>query len=702
MTEVVRGFGDPWIAMGDMNAVLCQQEKIGGRPVCESEGRGLRNFLFDSGAVDLEGMGALFTWTNGHDWNNLIREKLDRVVCSTDWLSNFPKAGTKNLSIRHSDHAAIVLDTLLDSAPFKAPFRYLDVWNRDDDCKRVIREAWQQVYFGYQSFVLCSKLRNTAASLAKWNKECFGLCRSKLTMLEKCDTGGGKFLSLLHWGSICKPKSLGGLGFRQFRDINFCLIAKLGWLLASNHGALWTQVIKGKYTFDPAGWQVPPPRGASPVVRGIWKTREFIFNNSAWLLGKDSNVDLWRYEWSCCDGILLGPKDFNPRVGGKLLLPELRSGEGNGWVVESLERWFKPSAASSIARCRYNDLTEYDKLIWKSNPSGGFSLKFAYWDLCCNEMHRSKLFTNLWLSPLHERLKLFLWKIARECLMFGSRLQGIFGSVVGKCYLCNVDGGDSANHFFSLCSVTRAIWLSSKWNLRFDRIPLASGVEVVNWILNPHLLVDNFPSQDCLEFSMFAAVLYHNLWFFRNDSFHNQTRWRVEEMKKKIDGDFSGFWLARSSPATGIPLGSPVVPRWMLPRPGRIRANVDFANKNGVGAVGVVIRDEGGSILALAAEKIGFISPIHGELQAAISGLQILRKLNATKADLLSDSQVLISAICSASSPHWSINRSFLNLLMLIASLDVDVFWVPRESNKAAHFLAKCGLDHDCSGLVNF
>uniref|UniRef100_A0A803P2S8 DUF4283 domain-containing protein n=1 Tax=Cannabis sativa TaxID=3483 RepID=A0A803P2S8_CANSA len=122
MIEMVNGLVDEWVVMGDVNSILNQNEKLGGRPVCESEGRGLQNFVFDCGAIDLKGMGAMFTWSNGQDWHSLVREKEDRFLCSSNWLTLFPKAGSKIISIRHSDHATLVLDTVMDGAPFKAPF----------------------------------------------------------------------------------------------------------------------------------------------------------------------------------------------------------------------------------------------------------------------------------------------------------------------------------------------------------------------------------------------------------------------------------------------------------------------------------------------------------------------------------------------------------------------------------------------------
>ena len=37
-----------------------------------------------------------------------------------------------------------------------------------------------------------------------------------------------RFLALRAWSDICKPKEVGGLGFRKFSDINAALLAKLG------------------------------------------------------------------------------------------------------------------------------------------------------------------------------------------------------------------------------------------------------------------------------------------------------------------------------------------------------------------------------------------------------------------------------------------------------------------------------------------
>lgn len=38
-----------------------------------------------------------------------------------------------------------------------------------------------------------------------------------------------RFLALKGWKEICRPKKLGGLGFKRFKEINLSLLAKLGW-----------------------------------------------------------------------------------------------------------------------------------------------------------------------------------------------------------------------------------------------------------------------------------------------------------------------------------------------------------------------------------------------------------------------------------------------------------------------------------------
>ncbi|KAF4352542.1 hypothetical protein F8388_012238 [Cannabis sativa] len=692
MTDIVGELNDAWMVMGDVNAVLNQCDKLGGRPVTDLEGRGLRNFIFDCGVVDLEGIGALFTCSNGQDWNNLIREKLDRVFCSTNWISQFTKAGTRNLPIRHSDHSAIVLDTFMDVADFKAPFRYLDAWNMDEGCKGVIQQAWAQVFNGYHSFILCSKLRVTASALTKWNKEHFGFCKKKLAMLEALLTE-----------ALCKPKGCGGIGIRSFLDINTCLIAKLGWHLATGKNSLWVHLLLDKYCPDSNFWTNDLPKYASPVAKGIWKSRRFIANNSAWVVGNNSQVLIWYCNWTCVDGTVLGPQDLNPGLVNKMKVANLLSVDGCSWDADLVLRTFRSEAAKLNLSTRIQETPLEDHLIWMSSPKGSFTLKATYMDLHKRTFTKDETCSLLWNSRIHERLKLFLWKIAKNCLPFGSRLGEIFGNVAGNCFLCDLDAGGTASHFLGHCPITVTLWRSSKWGINIENYPLSSGAEVVNWILNPPGEVCNNPHFAKTEFALYAAVLYHSLWFFRNFHFHNQGRWRIEDMQKKISKDFDSHWKTINTMAeTEQGNHGDSLSNWINPRPGRMKIYVDFANKDGVGSIGVVVRDPSGSIRALYSEKCTFHSVLHGEMQAALVGVQVGHRLGVPDPVIFTGCQILSHVISSAVPPQWNLWYCFTNLMSTLLSFPSSIHWIPRSLNKSAHLLARWCVDKDCNGFLNF
>lgn len=55
--------------------------------------------------------------------------------------------------------------------------------------------------------------------------------------------GSKQFLALKALRDICKPKIEGGLEFHCFKDINFALLAKLGWNVVGGNASLWCQIL---------------------------------------------------------------------------------------------------------------------------------------------------------------------------------------------------------------------------------------------------------------------------------------------------------------------------------------------------------------------------------------------------------------------------------------------------------------------------
>ncbi|KAM6550929.1 hypothetical protein CsatB_000737 [Cannabis sativa] len=168
--------------MGDLNVILNDFEKAGGRRYNRKEGELLKNILFKTGGVDLGCDGGSFTWENSHVACNRVRKRLDRAIADANWCMEFLRARVSSFPILGSDHAPIVLDVWGDQAKLKYPFHFSEVWTTRPDCGDVVSQAWQGML---STSLLEKKLKGTAKELKLWNQNVFGFCDRKLIELQK-------------------------------------------------------------------------------------------------------------------------------------------------------------------------------------------------------------------------------------------------------------------------------------------------------------------------------------------------------------------------------------------------------------------------------------------------------------------------------------------------------------------------------------
>ncbi|WMV43181.1 hypothetical protein MTR67_036566 [Solanum verrucosum] len=69
----------PWLAMGDYNVVASINDRLVGSPVLEVEMGDFKEYLHDTGTVDLKQVGRNFTWTNSH-----VFSTIDRALVNSD------------------------------------------------------------------------------------------------------------------------------------------------------------------------------------------------------------------------------------------------------------------------------------------------------------------------------------------------------------------------------------------------------------------------------------------------------------------------------------------------------------------------------------------------------------------------------------------------------------------------------------------
>lgn len=136
LKNVIQSINKPLLLLGDFNVVLFPFEKVG---VFNDVGsmRDFSDWINDLDLLDLPLHGINYTWRR-----NESKSKLDRGLCSDDWMRVFPNLRLIGLNRSSSDHNPIALlsDTIINWGP--KPFRCFDAWFLNPEFKKFVRREW--------------------------------------------------------------------------------------------------------------------------------------------------------------------------------------------------------------------------------------------------------------------------------------------------------------------------------------------------------------------------------------------------------------------------------------------------------------------------------------------------------------------------------------------------------------------------------
>lgn len=109
-----------------------------------------------------------------------------------------------------------------------------------------------------------------------------------------------KSLKGIHWSKwepLCKPKCLGGLGFKAMFLFNKALLAKQVWRILDQPHCLLARVFKARYF--PKSDVLSAKIGAYPSFtwRSICIAREVIGDGVLWRVGKGDRINIWNDPW---------------------------------------------------------------------------------------------------------------------------------------------------------------------------------------------------------------------------------------------------------------------------------------------------------------------------------------------------------------------------------------------------------------------
>lgn len=89
LTHIADHCSQSWVIMGDFNALMEIEDKIGG-PVRLRDIQAMRNCMFYCDLTTIKTVGRQYTWNNKQEGEARVFSRIDRVLSNASWTDLFP------------------------------------------------------------------------------------------------------------------------------------------------------------------------------------------------------------------------------------------------------------------------------------------------------------------------------------------------------------------------------------------------------------------------------------------------------------------------------------------------------------------------------------------------------------------------------------------------------------------------------------
>ncbi|XP_056695811.1 uncharacterized protein [Spinacia oleracea] len=507
---------------------------------------------------------------------------------------------------------------------------------------------------------------------------------------------------LISWDTICKPKSLGGLGLRRTRPLNKAFLAKLGWKILQDNNNLWTSIVRKKYLSNTSFFNCKPNPQQSQIWRDILKQRDILRKGIRWKIGNGKDINFWLDNWAMKKSLLTALNKSVDIVDTELMVADfiLPSKE---WDLPKLLTFLPLSLVQKIKGIAIPSLDIIDTPIWGPTTSGEFSVKSATWiahdipDGLARWEYRW-----IWNLDIPPKIQIFLWQICHNSIPTRDILFQRKILPFNVCPLCDTYI-ESINHLFIQCPTAKQIWNldhTKKW-LDFS-IPFCDFFETIDYLRKYQQTLCKF------------LFIIWTLWKERNDCIFNNCNFNTFRVFCKANFYFKE-WQVRTNidqhQLKGTPLTShthtiithnpPVLVRWYPPPQGTFKLNFDGSCNSSSAAVGFIIRDNNGTVISIRTYNLGITQAFMAEACALHKGLKEARNLNIKNIYIEGDNLLVINVVKGTWNIPWKLHYIIQDIQDILKFFDTwDIKHVFREANRAADWVANVG--HLVSDTMGF
>ncbi|XP_038974250.1 uncharacterized protein LOC120105653 [Phoenix dactylifera] len=279
---------------------------------------------------------------------------------------------------------------------------------------------------------------------------------------------GGHGIHLLAWERVCLPLREGGLGVQSLLVRREALLARRAVQLVLEPLGHWSQVMIARY--GRAGLEGPAigRRRRSFMWRDIGRYVPIALAHSRWLIGDGRSVDVMDDPWVDAVPLRLWPTTISIEVGEGLRVSDLlRPGEAE-WDGDRLGQLFGEHLVERVRSIPLPRSAGPDARVWSTTPRA--SVGVGEVARLLQSGSQSGIDCGwVWRFGLHQRVALFLWKVAWERLPTCSVLCRRGMSLSPSCPDCGVE--ESVDHVLFHCVWARGVWsltgiLGATWSGR--------------------------------------------------------------------------------------------------------------------------------------------------------------------------------------------------------------------------------------------
>lgn len=284
---------------------------------------------------------------------------------------------------------------------------------------------------------------------------------------------------------LTNNKSEGGMGFKDFIDMNSALLAKQAWRAFKNPQALGVRLLKAIYYPNGDLAQAKRKRNDSWAWASLIHGRDLVLESGRWTVGNGNSIGILEHRW------LVNGERPTLREGQNIdVVGEIMNNAHNSWDFAKVTEAFNPQMAALVLKTPISWSCSQDGLWWPAAKSGEFSVKSGYYEitkrsqevnplLSISEGIQIEVWKMVWGLKIPQKLKVFLWKVSLDILPVSTNLRKKKIRIPLTCQICNKEE-ETIEHALLFCDWARAAW----FGMPIQIVPKKIGFTTIQqWIL---------------------------------------------------------------------------------------------------------------------------------------------------------------------------------------------------------------------------